>query len=175
MTTCLWCGGTNHVRVTSKKCPRHAEWKGLPREKAQLISQQLRDAARSGSDKRKSSKKKSDDTRKRQTLRYLAQAQQVDVYHSLKHRFARYAAADLSNRAAGHVHQRKDEVNSALKIMKDSDLVEIIKRWEKHCERGANRLVCATCGIGSLRKPTKFKISEDAINAFKVGNWNDKC
>ena len=100
----------------------------------------------------------------------MANARVTDVYNSLKHRFARYAAADLANRAAGHVHQQKAEVISDLGIMKDSDLVGLMKRWVKHCDNGANRLVCATCGIGNLRKPTKFKITDNVINAFKVGN-----
>ena len=197
---CAWCGGTDHQRVTSKRCPRHAEWKELPREEYHKISRKISDAARKGracgwcggtdhlrvSSKRcprhaewnelsreeanKISRKITDAARSQQTEKYMANARVTDVYNALKHRFARYAAADLANRAAGHVHRRKAEVIGDLGITKDSDLVGLLKRWKKHYDNGANRLVCATCGIGSLRKPAKFKITDDVINAFKVSS-----
>ena len=99
---------------------------------------------------------------------YMKKARTLNMYHALKHRFFRYATADLANRAAGHVHQNAEETKNALAIMSDAFLVDILKRWQNHCEKGSNRKVCATCGIIGLTKSTTFKISECVIDAFKV-------
>ena len=136
-------------------------------------SQQLRDTKREDTTKRQEARNEFEkrNARRKQTHRYMQKARETDVYRALKHRFARYAAADLANRAAGHEHQGKEDVIGDLVIMDDADLVKILKKWEKHCKKGSNRSVCATCGIIGLIKPTKFRIAESAIAAFKVKAW----
>jgi hypothetical protein len=167
---CAWCDGNDHACVTSKKCPRHNEWKKLNTKQRRQKVVRIAEAKRKGGQKRQESRKgfEESNARRQQTYRYMEKARETDVYHSLKHRFARYAAADLANRTAGHVHQDKEEVIGNLVVMTDADLVKILKKWEKHCKKGANRSVCATCGIIGLIKPTKFSIADSAINAFKV-------
>ena len=113
--------------------------------------------------------------RRRQTLRYMEQARRTNIYKALRHRFAGYAAADLAARTAGYVHQTQQEVIDDLTILKDDRILQIKKRWDKHCAKGANRAVCATCGIIGLTKPTKFSISENVIAAFQVGFHTSIC
>ena len=150
---CLWCGGNDHRRASSKKCQRHLEWKSLSQAEKSKKKKQRYDSKYS---------------RRKQTERYMAKAATADVYHATKHRFFKSAAADLANRAAGHVHQGKEETINNLTIMSDASLIAIMKKWKKHCAEGSNRIVCATCGIIGLIKPEKFEISDSAIDAFKV-------
>ena len=54
---CAWCGGTDHLRITSKRCPRHAEWKEFSREEANKISRKIYGAARSQQTERYAARK----------------------------------------------------------------------------------------------------------------------
>ena len=97
-----------------------------------------------------------------------------NAYHANRHLFAKYAAASFASKAAGHVNITKDQLlnpksNNALKPLTDEEIVNLKERWDAHMKAGANRDVCATCGIIGLFKKTEFNLVEDhCMQAFKV-------
>ena len=97
-----------------------------------------------------------------------------NAYHANRHLFAKYAAASFASKAAGHVNITKDQLlnpksNNALKPLTDEEIVNLKERWDAHMKAGANRDVCATCGIIGLSKKTEFNLVEDhCMQAFKV-------
>ena len=97
-----------------------------------------------------------------------------NAYHANRHLFTKYAAASFASKAAGHVNITKDQLlnpksNNALKPLTDEEIVNLKERWDAHMKAGANRDVCATCGIIGLSKKTEFNLLEDhCMQAFKV-------
>jgi hypothetical protein len=97
-----------------------------------------------------------------------------NAYQANRHLFAKYAAAAIASKAAGHVNITKGQLlnpnsNNALKPLTDEEIVKVKERWDAHTKSGANRDVCATCGIIGLSKKTKFDLRGDhCMQAFKV-------
>ena len=102
------------------------------------------------------------------------EAQITNTYYANRHLFAKYAAAAFASKAAGHVNFTKDQLlnsnsKNALKPLTDEEIVNVKERWDAHIRAGANRDVCATCGIIGLSKKTEFNLLEDyCMQAFKV-------
>ena len=117
--------------------------------------------------------------KKKNNCRHSAKARSNEAhisnaYHANRHLFAKYAAASFASKAAGHVNITKDQLlnpksNNALKPLTDEEIVNLKERWDAHMKAGANRNVCATCGIIGLFKKTEFNLVEDhCMQAFKV-------
>ena len=99
------------------------------------------------------------------------EAKWSNPYQANRHLFAKYAAADLAYRAAGHVNISREDIleKNIFEPLTDDEILNIKTRWESHMKAGANRDVCATCGIIGLPDATEFDIKTNkCIQAFKV-------
>ena len=137
------------------------------------LSMKKADKNRQDTPVRKKSRKtfEADNDRRKSVYRYKLGASDInitDIFRNNHHKFAKYASANVANKGAGYILENEEDVLKNLKILTDAELLKVHKRWVEHCKSGANRHVCATCGIVGLVSPHEFSIKEKAIAAFKV-------
>ena len=190
---CNHCGQSGHSRITSKHCAKYDEYRQASADvkwEMLKLSRKKTEEKRKDDPKFKKSRKKTEEKRKDDPKRQKSrkdfeerngrrhgvaarakEAKWSNVYQANRHLFAKYAAADLADRSAGHVNISREDIleKNIFEPLTDKEILNIKKRWESHMKAGANRDVCATCGIVGLPDATEFDTKTNkCIQAFKV-------
>ena len=140
-------------------------------------SKRAADAKRSGTTKRKTSRKiwKKQNAYDKISRGIAKETQVHGIYAANSRKFISCAAANIAKQVASHVNMNEEDVKRILTPLSDSEILRIKQQWDAHMTMSSNSQTCSTCGIIGLADAREYPLENPCINAFKVIDLNSFC